>query len=297
MGEIYDIGLQAGSEIAKEIDGFIKSEYKNEFENFDPYKVRTMPDGSKLYRWSRKWNPYRYSDEKRLIAILRQFDHTDNGESRSDEEEIDLAYKLVAMGDGGGFDERGNGYGYKYFEELRLPTSVDCPGDEEPGYYGPYYDVVLARKHAGVLMYKTEAKRLLDMVSGYMVCPVRCFPLTQDTCLMGFASSEAIEKMCGAGRTQVETLSLIRSHLQGMSEEGPGPWTLDIDGTSVYVSAENDYFNGKTVSIGGQAVTMSKEDPKFDMQAYQYVSQMGQGDNQTVMPESGPTGPAAQKGL
>lgn len=120
MGEIYDIGLQAGSEIAKEIDGFIKSEYKNEFENFDPYKVRAMPDGSKLYRWSRKWDPYRYSDEKRLIAILRQFDHTDNGESRRDEEEIDLAYKLAAMGDGGGFDERGNGYGYKY---CQLPTA------------------------------------------------------------------------------------------------------------------------------------------------------------------------------
>lgn len=41
-----------------------------------------------------------------------------------------------------------------------------------------------------------------------------------------------------------------------------------------------DYFNGKVVKINGTNVTMSKTDPKFDMQAYQYVSQLGQGDNE-----------------
>lgn len=57
-----------------------------------------------------------------------------------------------------------------------------------------------------------------------------------------------------------------------------------------------DYFNGKAVSIGGQTITMSKTDPKFDMQAYQFVSQLGQGDNQAAAQDGHATGVTNDQG-
>lgn len=66
-----------------------------------------------------------------------------------------------------------------------------------------------------------------------------------------------------------------------------------------YTVNENfkDYFNGKHVSINGTDTTMSKEDPKFDMQAYQFVSQLGQGDNQAAAQDGHATGVTNDQGL
>ena len=58
-----------------------------------------------------------------------------------------------------------------------------------------------------------------------------------------------------------------------------------------------DYFNGKHVSINGTDTTMSKEDSKFDMQAYQFVAQMGQGDNQAAAQDGHATGVTNSQGL
>lgn len=243
MGEWYDIGLWAGKKVAEKVDALIKEEHKSESRNFDPEMTRPMPDGSKVYQWCCKWNPGRYPEEKKLVRILRGFDDAYKKELKGEDEEVAHAYKLVAVGDQDGYDEMANSYGYDYFVELYRPSSVHYPEEDGQSYYGPYYDIVLARKPAGGMLCKTEARKMLDMLSGYMVGPAGPFALEGGACLVGFVSSNGTETPRGPGHTQAGAPSLlpcvIASHLQEASDKGPGPWTFDIDGTSVYVSAEN----------------------------------------------------------
>ena len=116
MGEWYDVGLQAGKKVAEAVDSFIEKE------DYWPKREKVLSDGSKVYQWFHKWNPYRYPDEKRFVELLRRFDD-------ADVEDEENAYKLVAVGDEGGSDEIYNVPGYELFTAIYNPARVQYPDE------------------------------------------------------------------------------------------------------------------------------------------------------------------------
>lgn len=135
MGQWYDVGLQAGKIVANAIDAFIASEHKgdNPGENFDPCTRKEISDGSIVYRWQMKWDPYWFEDEGRFVEVLDKFSDA----NLPDEDEIealgleydDYAYKLVAVGDEGGQDELCNEIGADIFDGLYNACEVTFPDE------------------------------------------------------------------------------------------------------------------------------------------------------------------------
>ena len=147
MGEWYTIGLQAGKKVAEKVDAFIAAEHKSDRlgENFDPEKKYQAADSSTVYIWSMKWQPSWYEVEKRFIDVLEEF-YEDGplakvfGEKEFPEE---YAWKLVAVGNEGGDDERGNEIGFEIFDELyysRRLVEPDPVIDGESGTYIPDWE-------------------------------------------------------------------------------------------------------------------------------------------------------------
>lgn len=133
MGQWYNIGLQAGREVAKDVDAFIKAEHKSDKlgDNFDPSARKELKDGSVIYSWYMKWDPSWYQDEKRFMAVLDKFSDEAVEEVVNEEDFIDdadvFAWKLVAVGDEGGQDERGNWLGFDTFDGLYNAAAVTFP--------------------------------------------------------------------------------------------------------------------------------------------------------------------------
>jgi hypothetical protein len=132
MGQFYEIGLQAGKDVAKEIDAFIVQEHKSDKagENFDPEKRYTLDDGTSVYFWYQKWMPDLYSQQDRLLKTLNKFDNESMDKEISLGHSIESkAWKLVAVGDEGGFDEYGNLEGFEEFDGLYQSTRLVLPSD------------------------------------------------------------------------------------------------------------------------------------------------------------------------
>lgn len=129
MGQWYDIGLQAGKTVAEKVDEFIKNE-----KNFAPKRRKELRDGSVVYQWYMKWNPYLFTDEKKFCELLEEFD--DDGDWLDDDEQYkDKAYKFVGVGDEGGNEEFGNEAGNDLFDCLYDACEVTFPDEfweEEP---------------------------------------------------------------------------------------------------------------------------------------------------------------------
>ena len=125
MGEFYDIGLQVGLELAKEIDKFIETH-----EDFGKYgaKQKTLTD-SKVYSWNMKWCPWQFKDEAELVDILKKYQDWTPGDC----DDVSYAYKLVAQGEEGGYDNESNYVGEEEFDGLSRVTTVryPCVFDEE----------------------------------------------------------------------------------------------------------------------------------------------------------------------
>ncbi len=118
MGQWFDVGLQAGEKVSKEIDAFVDKihDADNPEESFDPVKRKTLSDGSTIYLWTIQW--YKFSCTEKgmeFLRLLKKFSD-DNGVDPDDE---GCAYKLVAVGEDGSFEERCNYAGSDLFEELR----------------------------------------------------------------------------------------------------------------------------------------------------------------------------------
>lgn len=122
MGQWYDIGLQAGKIVAEKVDEFIKNE-----QNFNPKRRKRLRDGSVVYQWYMKWNPYLFKDEQRFCDLLETFD--DLGTWISDEQYKNMAYKLVCVGDEGGNEELGNEAGNELFDCLYDACEVTFPDE------------------------------------------------------------------------------------------------------------------------------------------------------------------------
>ena len=155
MGQWYDIGLQAGKTVAEKVDEFIK---KN---NFDPENRKTLDDGTVIYSWCMKWNPFYFKDEKKFVTLLQSFNYEsfnyDNPSKMSDDEYESTAYKLVAVGDEGGEDELGNEAGYEIFDGLYKSHTVMFPEPfEEQGEISKGRLEVIAKNALAELIFGEE---------------------------------------------------------------------------------------------------------------------------------------------
>lgn len=111
MGEWSEIGLQAGKNVAEKVDEFIRSEHRDDnLDNFDPNNRKELADGTVIYTWYMKWYPDWYKDQKRFRDLLLTFDDVQAYE--------DNAWKLVVVGDEGGYDS---------FDGLYLDRSITFP--------------------------------------------------------------------------------------------------------------------------------------------------------------------------
>ena len=137
MGEWYEIGVQAGKRVAKDIDKFIADMHKGDAagENYDPNARKELKDGSVMYLWYMKWDPYWYKDEKAFMEVLKKYED----ESEDDE----LAYKLVASGDEGGCYEDGNEIGYDIFDGLYRSSGVAFPEKWEESPYKEKVELII----------------------------------------------------------------------------------------------------------------------------------------------------------
>jgi len=131
MGQWYNIGLQTGRKVTEAIDEFIKSEHRSDTvgDNFDPQARKTLSDGTTIYKWYMKWEPYWYKDEQRFMAVLNKFDEEFIATLDEDVDEEDYAWKLVAVGDDGGLDTCGNEIGFDIFDCLYNAAGVTFPED------------------------------------------------------------------------------------------------------------------------------------------------------------------------
>ncbi len=132
MEEMYTIGLQAGKNVAEIIDMFIKTENKNQFNNFNPEKQKTLRNGTTVYKWYMKWNPMKFDDEQRFMEILRSFPNDSNIDLEDIPEEeysdyVKDAWKLVLLSDNGNEDMDGNHVGLNAFRGLHRTQNVSFP--------------------------------------------------------------------------------------------------------------------------------------------------------------------------
>ena len=129
MGEMYVVGLQAGRKVTEKVDAFIKAEHKGNGygQNFDPEERKTLSDGSTIYKWQMKWQPTWYENERKFISTLAEFDDAFIELLCDDDDIEEYAYKLVAAGDEGGQDERGNEIGFESFDGLYHSNDVVFP--------------------------------------------------------------------------------------------------------------------------------------------------------------------------
>lgn len=157
MGQYYDIGLQAGRKVAAKVDEFIKQE------SFAPESRKTLTDGSTIYRWYMKWDPYWFNDERKFVELLRSFGQ-ENGEIIDDEEYFDTSYKLVAVGDEGGRDEESNNGGYELFDELYDSCRVEFPEPfEERSGINEIRLIEIAKNALGELIFGEEGADPAEM--------------------------------------------------------------------------------------------------------------------------------------
>ena len=113
--KVYELGLQAGKNVAKVIDEFIQSNAKY----YSAVKRKDLSDGTVLYRWVKNWSPRMYAADAELLRLLRTFDN--------ECDIVDDAWKLVGAGSSGGLVLEGNEEGFNQFVSLHYDPCLVFP--------------------------------------------------------------------------------------------------------------------------------------------------------------------------
>jgi hypothetical protein len=201
MSQSFTIGLQTAGNVTKEVDAFVAS--KEAQENFKLSKSKELRDGSKIYKWEATWQPWNFKVQKKLITILEKF----NGS-----EDEDDAYKLVALGEDGGYDRRDNIAGNERFTdfgdspEILFPQEFDEYEDQAEAVnilqelLKADYDRDISSDELQQLMYDdkvTTYKAFEDLSYGYLHGSVE-FRKGIDKalcCLLSFNMKEVAQKI------------------------------------------------------------------------------------------------------
>ena len=185
MGNFYDVAVATGKYTTRSVEVLIRRAKKaGEKEGYDPspnYKKR-LPDGTTIFTWIKKWNPYRYDFDKELLALLKRNDN------KQDE---DHAYMLVAVCDQECSEVFYNDPGLECFGDL-------CPGIVYPKEWyedrtNKKYDIVLLEKsvHEAGGLSKKEVTDLYDRLKSETGFPLELENLGSESTAIGFITPDA----------------------------------------------------------------------------------------------------------
>lgn len=188
MGNSSEVAVQTGKEATIKLEAFLRMfERDNGSENV-PYlsSKKKMGDGSTIFTWIKKWNPYRYDFDKGLIDVLKKND---------DKQDEEHAYMLVAVGD------------QEYNEVYRNDPGIECFADLCPGVIYPEewyedksnkkFDIVLLEKsvHECGGLSKKEVMKLYDLLKSETGFPLELENLGSESTAIGFITPEAGDKL------------------------------------------------------------------------------------------------------
>lgn len=189
MGISYEIGLQAGKRVAEKVDSLISQLYVDDYNNFDPVKKKTSPNGTATYHWCEKWN----RNCRKLEALLHGYDDESLPETKDEEELEAYAYKLIAYSDEDVPMFLYNSPGFDFFSieaGLLFPDSF-----YQDDAAKPVHDIALIEKTADDMLTRDDIRRLMDALNGDDVCYIDRFPTSKGLFLTGFATAEAVRKL------------------------------------------------------------------------------------------------------
>lgn len=137
MSNIYEIALQTGATVTKAVETYIRKAKKSDKTGFDPspYRKKKMSDGSTIFMWSGKWNPYKYEFDMGLVTTIERC------EELTDEAH---AYMLVAVSNQDVPDIIFNDAGLEHFGDLY--PGVIYPKEWFEDTSKKKYDIVLMEK-------------------------------------------------------------------------------------------------------------------------------------------------------
>lgn len=186
MGNCYDVAAATGKYTTRAVEALIRRTKKaGEKEGYDPspnYKKR-LPDGTTIFTWIKKWNPYRYDFDKELLALLKRNDN------KQDE---DHAYMLVAVCD------------QEYSEVFYNDPGLECFGDLCPGIIYPkeWYEDRSEKKYDIVLLEKADTDVLSRSDTEKLFAHLKCdegYPLeihdSMDHLVFGYITKDAADRL------------------------------------------------------------------------------------------------------
>lgn len=183
---IYEIALQTGPKVTKAVEAYIRKAKNSDKTGYDPSPCRKkkMSNGSTIFMWSQKWNPYKYEFDKGLVSTLVR------SQERTDE---DHAYMLVAVADQDISDMRFNDAGLEYFYELY--PGVIFPGEWYEDSSKKKWDIVLMEKPIDDGLYKDEAMDLFDRLKENNGIALEIENPQGSSTALGFIGPKAAEKL------------------------------------------------------------------------------------------------------
>lgn len=188
MSNIYEIALQTGEKVTRSVESYFRRTNKaNKAECVPfPFRKKKLTNGSTIFTFTGKWNPYRYDVDKGLIAVLERYNEKD---------EDAYAYMLVAVADDAAPDIIFNDTGFERFGEL-------CPGVIYPNEWyedksNKKFDIVLLEKsvHEYGGLDKKEVMKLYDLLKSETGFPLEVDNLGGGSTAIGFITPEAGDKL------------------------------------------------------------------------------------------------------
>ena len=188
MGNSFEVAVRTGKEVTKQVEAYLQMFEKENGKENVPYlsSKKKMKDGSTIFTWFMKWNPYRYSFDNGFMDVLRKND---------DKEDEDYAYMLVAVCAEGCSEVYCNDPGIECFADL-------CPGVIYPEEWyedksNKKFDIVLLEKsvHEAGGLSKKEAMKLYDLLKSETGFPLELENLGSESTAIGFITQEAGDKL------------------------------------------------------------------------------------------------------
>lgn len=188
MGNSFEVAVRTGKEATIEVEAFLRMIEKDNGSENVPYlsSKKKMKDGSTIFTWIKKWNPYRYAFDKGLIDVLKKND---------DKQDEDHAYMLVTVCE------------QEYSEVYRNDPGLECFADLCPGVVYPEewyedksnkkFDIVLLEKsvHEAGGLSKKEVMKLYDLLKSETGFPLEVDNLGGESTAIGFITPEAGDKL------------------------------------------------------------------------------------------------------
>ena len=185
MSNTYEIALQTGANVTRSVEAYFRKVKKENPENHcSPERKKTLSDGSTIFMWSKKWNPYRYDFDMGLLGTLER-----NNESN----DANHAYMLVAVSDQDCSEMYYNEPGTEYFNELC--AGVCYPEEWYEDRTGKIYDAVLMEKPSAEGLGKKEVMRLFNLLKSETGMPLEFKDPEGNTAVFGFISPKAVDKL------------------------------------------------------------------------------------------------------